>query len=882
MRRRNYKISLNIKLLVFNLIGMTVAAVLLISFSGSMFRSIYQQRYEAKLKIPANIFLAQYSDKDIRPYINALKQRNGLENDIKQYSKDRLFIKNAQKGRGESDSLTSDYYEATDRINAYIEKLSADKDNKYSEIKKRMLDIRVGSGLTDFFIFADVGLENEYVYIFNAIFQGDGIGSFNEDYGIPVKKEDLKEAEKVFKTGEAVAVLYDDKTSNQDKSCFILIPINDIYGETVAVIGENVNIQSLASQLQSFLLNSTLIIIAITFALITVLYIMIRTVVIKPVSTLTAISNDIVNGNIEGKVPSWLMKKNDEIGTLGRAYDSMGSAFRNMHGNNTTLLESIMSGQLNTRTDTEALSGFFSQAACGFNDTLDVIVNYFDNLPNALAILNSDYDIAFVNDQWRLIFSDIADLCIYRMLFEKTEDNVTEDSVDSIKIKLRERLETDEISTLVWVDTPEGKRCLSFRCSRVARNGDTNGAIIIVTDSTELVNAKDKAQSANKAKSEFLSRVSHELRTPLNVILSMAKFGVKDCVIDDARNRFRKIVTSSSHLSNIINDVLEMSRMESGKTEIRKEQMNPHRLAEECIELMNIRAEENSTKLLLNIDPKIPSTVIGDEFRIRQIIINLLSNSIKFTEKGCVSLILKAVERDGNHCRIMFAVNDTGIGMSEEFLSRIFNPFEQEDSFLSRRYAGSGLGLSISSNLVSLMGGEMTVKSKLGKGSRLEFTLPFEITDSAVSDETDETLNEFEGQLSGKRILLADDVDINRTIIQEVFTDTGVIFDEAADGQQAIDMFTASPCGYYDCVFMDIQMPKMDGYSATQAIRSSEREDADVPIIAMTANALKEDVMRSEEAGMTDHIAKPIDFAVCLKKAIKWTNERHSKRTLDN
>ncbi|MDR2532701.1 MAG: response regulator [Oscillospiraceae bacterium] len=381
-----------------------------------------------------------------------------------------------------------------------------------------------------------------------------------------------------------------------------------------------------------------------------------------------------------------------------------------------------------------------------------------------------------------------------------------------------------------------------------------------------------QALSANKAKSEFLSRVSHELRTPLNVVLSMAKLGLNDRQMEQCTKRFEKIITSSNHLSDIINDVLDMSRIEAGKIEIKKEPIYLKSVVEECMEIFSLQAKESNINLLTNVDRNVPKTLSGDEFRIRQVLINLLSNAVKFTENGQISLDVKVTERDTDKCTVLFTVADTGIGMSEEFLKKIFSPFEQEDSFFNRRHEGSGLGMSISHNLTALMGGNMNVESNLGKGSRFTFTIPFDIAETEERKEEAPVKEEF--SLKGKKILIVDDIEINRIIALEVFADTGAEMEEACDGEDAYQKFLQSPIGYYDCIFMDIQMPKMDGYAATIAIRTSGRTDSTVPVIAVSANALREDVDNAIASGMNDHSAKPIDFDDCIKKAAKWCNEK--------
>ena len=380
---------------------------------------------------------------------------------------------------------------------------------------------------------------------------------------------------------------------------------------------------------------------------------------------------------------------------------------------------------------------------------------------------------------------------------------------------------------------------------------------------------KNEALSANKAKSEFLSRVSHELRTPLNVILGMAKLGLNDKSLGESRDRFDRIIASSSHLANIINDVLEMSRMESGKTEIKREPLRLKELAADCMNLFTAQAAEKGIDFDSSLDETLPEMLVGDAFRIKQVLINLLSNALKFTEKGKVSLEVGLAQRDGDRCMVLFAVTDTGIGMSDAFLQKAFIPFEQEDSFFSRRYEGSGLGLPISYNLVGLMDGTLEVESELGHGSRFIFTIPFTIAEMEIEKESG-TSGAAAPSLAGKRILIVDDIEINRMIACELLAGTGADLEEACDGEEACEKFLQSPPGYYHCIFMDIQMPKMDGYMATSAIRASQRPDNRVPIVAMTANALKEDVDSAIEAGMNDHIAKPIDFAECLQKAARW------------
>jgi signal transduction histidine kinase len=865
---RTLKNRINTKLLLINLIGIVVATALLTVFSTFMIRSVFQDRFYEKLLTPGRIFLAQFTYKDILPYINKLQERSGFIGESGQYLQDCQYTAEMEKNHTD-ETYPGAYYAAKERMENYIETLSALKDDKYNTIKKRLLELRAGTGLTSFYIFADLGVPGTYIHIFDAVYQGDATSSFSEDYGIPYPQTYYEEAGEVLRTGEAVIVLNNTHSERHKKAYYSFVPVKDEYGDVIAVIGTDINMQSLETQLQSFLIISVAIILLIAFLLIFIMYLALRRLIIKPIQTLTAISSDIAAGNISGGIPAWICDRTDEMGILGKSFASMGEVLREMLSRNDALFEAAMSGRLDTRSDLTSLGGLFAQVTNKINDTLDVIGSYFDSIPGALAVLDDEYDIVFINSQFRRIFADAADSTILKEILECAADM----EVAVLKEQLAQRLEPGSFSALVWRDLPEGRCCLSILCSRVTRDGQANGAIIVVTDATELVTAKDKALLANKAKSEFLSRVSHELRTPLNVILSMAKLGLDDKCLADSTERFKKIVASSSHLSNIINDVLEMSRMEAGKTEIKAAPMCVKTVAQECLDLLALRAEENNIALVSLIDPDIPQTLSGDEFRIRQILINLLSNAVKFTVEGQVSLSVMVAAQTAEICKVLFTVEDTGIGMSEEFLQKIFMPFEQEDSFLSRRYEGSGLGLSISDNLVGLMGGNMEVESKLGEGSRFAFTIPFAKAELLPQKAAENTAQAAELSLAGKRILLADDIEINRRIVEEVFSGSGAELEEACNGEEAYLKFAQSPPGYYDCILMDIQMPKMDGYTATGAIRASGRPDSNIPVIAMTANALKEDIGRALAAGLSDHIAKPIDFDVCLSKAKEWCNK---------
>jgi CheY-like chemotaxis protein len=319
----------------------------------------------------------------------------------------------------------------------------------------------------------------------------------------------------------------------------------------------------------------------------------------------------------------------------------------------------------------------------------------------------------------------------------------------------------------------------------------------------------------------------------------------------------RQIETASQHLLGLLNDILDILKLDAGKIELSKETMELPKLVNALAGIIKPRCDEKSIDFKVVFEEFSPSAFTGDAMRLRQVLVNLLGNAVKFTPAhGKIEFRAEKKDRREGETLVGFSVIDTGVGISADALPFIFRPFEQGDGGLSREYGGTGLGLAISRRIVQLFGGKIFVESKPGAGSAFSFELWLrEAQDPAGEAAIADTADRF----AGKRALLVDDVEINRIIVTSLLETTGMLIDEAEDGPEAVRMFAESPENTYDIILMDVQMPIMDGYQASEAIRGLPRNDAkEVPIIALTANAFKDDIEKALKAGMNAHIAKPV------------------------
>ena len=388
-----------------------------------------------------------------------------------------------------------------------------------------------------------------------------------------------------------------------------------------------------------------------------------------------------------------------------------------------------------------------------------------------------------------------------------------------------------------------------------------------------LMNAAEEADAANKAKSAFLLSMSHDIRTPMNAIIGFTNIALHQNKVSDIHDSLEKVQQSSNHLLSLLNDVLDFSRIESGKVTISPEPVDIIQLTDNVQAIMNGLLYNRDLKFEVHRENLKNPYVLADVLRIREVLVNLLGNAVKFTKDGGeITLDISSYPgADEKHIITRYVVRDNGIGMSEEFKKKLFDPFSQEDYANARTlYKGTGLGMAITKKYVEMMGGSIAVERKKGAGSTFTVEIPLELPEQVIPSEQKQHLHR---DLTGIHVLMAEDNDLNAELATIILEDAGMIVTRASDGKEVVDLFKNQPRGTYDLILMDIMMPNMDGHQAAKTIRALgiERSDAvTIPIIALSANAFIDDIQESLDSGMNDHISKPINTEELIDTITKY------------
>ncbi|MDR2768244.1 MAG: response regulator [Treponema sp.] len=564
-----------------------------------------------------------------------------------------------------------------------------------------------------------------------------------------------------------------------------------------------------------------------------------------PLHAITENARMLAEGNFYDKLPEGLTKRQDEIGRLGNAFEVMSQSIRRVITDIGRLTKSARTGALNERADRGHHLGDYHLIIAGINAMMDVFCSHLNAMPAALALFNAEAAPIYINNGMSVILErhklKDSDPRLLSVLLEKPDWHALFDPRESLGS--------------YTTDIVIGDYNYNVSLQRIL---DEQSVIMILRDITALTRARVDAEAASIAKGNFLANMSHEMRTPMNAIIGMTSLAKAAGDLERKDYCLDKIENASNHLLGVINDVLDMSKIEANKFELDLGEFSFENLIRQVTNVISSRIEEKNQNFSCEIDPAIPASIIGDKQRIAQVITNLLSNAVKFTpDGGTIGLFLTVLNAADENLLLEGKVSDTGIGMSGEQQKGLFASFQQADSGISRRFGGTGLGLTISKNILELMGGSISVSSKPGEGSVFVFTLNVKKGRGEMNAAPAGALPP--DSFTGRRILLAEDVEINREIVLALLEPAGFTIDCAENGAEAVAAFNARPD--YDIIFMDIHMPEVDGYEATRKIRKLDIPRAQsVPIVAMTANVFRQDIEKCLAAGMNAHIGKPLNF----------------------
>ena len=397
---------------------------------------------------------------------------------------------------------------------------------------------------------------------------------------------------------------------------------------------------------------------------------------------------------------------------------------------------------------------------------------------------------------------------------------------------------------------------------RMTRGRDQTAMIVT---SGGLIASAEEARSANRAKSQFLSQMSHEIRTPMNAIIGLDSIALREGDLPPrTREALEMIGSSARHLLSLINDILDMSRIESGRMTLREDRFSFRDFMEQICVIVGGQCEDKGLRFVCNRVEPLDECFVGDDLKLKQVLINILGNSVKFTEApGVITLTVAQTDRADGRAALRFTMEDTGIGMDKEFIPRLFEAFSQEDTSNTNQYGGSGLGMAITRSIVEMMGGEIGVESEKGLGTTFTVTVALGRVAGDTPPEAPAQAAEVPAGASfeGRHVLIAEDQPLNAEVLTDLLEMEDVTCEWAENGQKAVEMFEQSAAGHFDAILMDMRMPVMDGLTTAREIRKLSRPDAaTIPIVTLTANAFEEDVRQCLEAGMNAHLSKPVDI----------------------
>jgi PAS domain S-box-containing protein len=638
-------------------------------------------------------------------------------------------------------------------------------------------------------------------------------------------------------------------------------------GKKIGMIELAISKRSYQQELQVSIISIIVLAVVIAIAISLTSIVITKKHIFSPLGKLRDSATRIADGDLKTKIDT---RSDNEIGTLAKAFDNMRQSIKNLF---------------------EELDHLVEERTADLHKSEQKLKMIIDKLRRRVYWI----DINGVVEGGNQALADALKLSKPEDLKGLTEADMwkREEVVQLFRSLTQESIDKKAIQTNVMeliIDNSGIKRWLRIDCSPLEdENGNVTSVLVTYRDITdekeredELKKARDEAERANKAKDNFLANVSHEIRTPMNSIMGFTKQALKTRLTPEQKNYLTRVNSSVNDLKLIINDILDYSKMESGELEIPYMEFQLEDALEGVMNNFKELANSKGIRLILEKEAKVPGALMGDDLRLKQILNNLMSNAIKFTEAGSVSLKVSCIDKDKRKVSILFAVKDTGIGISPENTEKIFHPYEQLKSSVGSVTKGIGLGLTISKRLVELMKGKIRVESEVGKGSTFYVHIAFD----RISE--DKPAKEFRSEdlvkktdlriLKGLHVLSVEDDECSQVLIEDILSKEGMTVDKVENGIEALKMVRNN---VYDIVLMDIEIPGINGYEVSRMIRKEQRF-ANLPIVAVTAHAMVGERKKCMDYGMNDHIPKPIDADDLLKSIAKWIPKNRIENNIEN
>lgn len=758
-----------------------------------------------------------------------------------------------------------------DLVERYVQTLTVDE--QYIAFAQKLDELKSKTNIKYFYILADTGIPNKYTYIYSATYKEENP---NADYvlGLTDDKADFEGAQEVLATGKAFDEARYYNNQNYGELYYAYAPILNSEGKVVAFIGTDIDVSPLNTQINTYWQEVlfTTILAFIFFSIFT--FMATRYFLIKPMQSIAASAEQLAQGNVALDLPEKFAQRTDEIGLLGRAFADVAQSVEKLIFDIDYMMQAIRNGDLNNRASLTFYQGDYRRIMTGINGTLDMVCQHFDAIPEAIAFVSSGKKLLYANKGMHK-FCQRHDINPNSSQFfeQLTSFQENQDALNNIQ-KIFTGQNPQPFFMDLTLPAAANEDSHSYSMTLLPRTDSASKAVntsimMIISDVTVLIKTINDLELASNTKSDFLSRMSHEIRTPLNAIIGMSRIGSDTNDIEKIKSCLFQVENSSHHLLGIINDILDISKIEAGKMLLVEQEFSLTNSIDTVLSMLSAWSNGKNVVTKVNIEHIEHDWVTTDMLRLNQVLLNLLSNAVKFSfAGGNVELTVNELSHSKGISVFLFSVRDYGIGINPEQAQKLFKPFEQGDANISHNYGGTGLGLVIAKSIVELMGGSIKLESELGKGSTFTFTIRTEAKiktneNFAIQKESD---NLFSKDFTDKRMLLVDDIEINREIVIEILSNTGIKIDVAEDGQEAFEKFSYAPEHYYDIILMDMQMPVLDGCEATKMIRALDREDAaKTKIIAMTANVMRDDIEKALKSGMDGHIGKPIDFPNLLE-----------------